>query len=89
MSANTTPSNNKPDKEIRLKGIPVSAGVCIGKLYLYTSEEIPLVPRNLTPEEIPGEIERFSDALITTRKEILQIQNSITEKTWARARRYF
>lgn len=54
--------------------------MCIGQLYLYTSEEIPLVPRNLTPAEIPGEIERFSDALITTRKEILQIQNSITEK---------
>ncbi len=69
--------------EIRYKGIPASPGIAIGKFYMFSSEEIPILERTIAAEDIPGEIARFEDALIATRKELLKIQTDIAAKIGA------
>ncbi|MGE4357507.1 MAG: phosphoenolpyruvate--protein phosphotransferase [Candidatus Omnitrophota bacterium] len=67
-------------KEIILKGIPASPGIAIGQAFLVETEE-PVIPRRqISDEEIPNEIARFEEALIQTRKEILEIKKKIAEE---------
>ena len=65
----------------RLKGIPVSPGVAIGKAYVIHSEVSFNIPvRNILPDEISKEIARFEDALTRTRAEILGIRKKISNQ---------
>ncbi len=62
----------------KLKGIPVSPGIAIGKVHLLDSEELlKTVPHSVGPEDISKEIARFEDALTHTRSEILGIRKKI------------
>ena len=63
-----------------LKGIPASPGVAVGKAFLLDSEEIPLAKQPVAQAVIPQEIARFEEALIQTRKEILEIQTKISKE---------
>ncbi|MDP8262282.1 MAG: phosphoenolpyruvate--protein phosphotransferase [Candidatus Ancaeobacter aquaticus] len=65
--------------EREFKGIPVSPGVAIGKVFLFDSEEDVIVKRKLSPKDIPNEITRFEGALIQARREILDIQKKIAK----------
>ncbi|MDX9701786.1 MAG: phosphoenolpyruvate--protein phosphotransferase [Candidatus Auribacterota bacterium] len=66
--------------EIVYRGIPVSPGFVIGKVYKFESPLYPAVQeRIITESEIPLEIARFENALIKTRKQILDIQKHIAE----------
>ncbi len=61
-----------------LKGIAVSPGIAIGKVYLLEKRRISSVPSYpVADEDIPGEIARFEEALIKTREEIVNIQEKI------------
>ncbi|MEA3369652.1 MAG: phosphoenolpyruvate--protein phosphotransferase [Candidatus Ratteibacteria bacterium] len=61
-----------------LKGIAVSPGIAIGKVYLLAKRRISSVPNYpVGDEDIPGEIARFEEALIKTREEIVNIQGKI------------
>ncbi|MCM8766251.1 MAG: PEP-utilizing enzyme, partial [Candidatus Omnitrophica bacterium] len=63
-----------------LKGIPASPGIAMGQAFLMEMEE-PTVPRRqISDEDLPNEIARLEDALIQTRKEILEIQKKIAEE---------
>ena len=62
-----------------IKGIAVSPGFVIGKVFIFDSEEEVVIEREIADDRIPAEIARFEDALIATRKEIIQIQDKITE----------
>lgn len=81
---NSSSKQNQPvekkTKEIVYRGIPVSPGFVIGKAYKF---ETPLYPtiqeRTIHESEIPLEIARFENALIKTRKQILDIQRNIAE----------
>ncbi len=68
-----------PTKEIIFKGIAASPGVVIGKTFLFDREEDVVIERKITKAEIPMEIMRLEEALIKTRKEILQIQKKIAK----------
>ena len=59
------------------QGLGVSPGIAEGEVVVHwqDEEEIPL--RDITPEDIPGEIARFEAALIATRQELLDIQQKI------------
>ncbi len=70
-----------PEKEYT--GIPVSPGVAIGKVFLFDSEEDFVSKHKIDKQEIPHEIARFEDALIATRKEILDIQKKISKSLGA------
>ena len=68
-------------KEIRLKGIGVSPGVAIGPAFVLAEETIRVPQRTIRPEEVLGEIRRFEEALIETRKQIRQIQDALRRQT--------
>ncbi len=63
-----------------LKGIPASGGVCIGKAFLFDSQEVSVIKKKISKEKIPDEISRFEEALIKTRSEILKIQSDISKE---------
>ena len=71
-------ANIKPEKAYH--GIGVSPGVVIGKAFIFDSEEVVVVKRDINSEQVPLEIARFEDALIRTRQEILDIQSKIAER---------
>jgi len=61
-------------------GIGVTPGVAIGKAFILDSEEVVVIKRHIDAEQVPSEIARFEDALIRTRKEILDVQSKISEQ---------
>lgn len=67
-------------KEKSYRGIPVSPGIAIGKVFIFDSQEEAILARPVKEEDLPKEIARFEDALIVTRREILAIQKQISEK---------
>lgn len=62
---------------IQLKGIAAATGVCIGPAFKVGKEEY-LVPRQAINEsDIPLQIQLFEEALIKTRREIIELQKKI------------
>ena len=72
-----TPVSGK--EPVTLKGIPASPGVAIGRAFLLDSEEIPVYKQPVAATAIPQEIARFEEALIQTRRQILDIQAKVSE----------
>ncbi|PIQ83050.1 MAG: phosphoenolpyruvate--protein phosphotransferase [Candidatus Omnitrophica bacterium CG11_big_fil_rev_8_21_14_0_20_64_10] len=77
----TSPASRKPKspqpKILRLSGIPASAGVAVGPAFLMDTHHVEVVKRPLKAAQVPPEIARFEEALIQTRREILDIQKKI------------
>ncbi|MDR0362063.1 MAG: phosphoenolpyruvate--protein phosphotransferase [Planctomycetota bacterium] len=64
--------------ETIIKGIPVSQGVAIGPAYVLGSVESKLPPSYLSDEEmIPGEVERFQQAVGTAQAEIEELKSRV------------
>ena len=63
--------------EKRFAGIPVAPGIahCVAVVHWEEDEEI--TPRQIQDHELPEEIARFESALISTRAELLEIQQKI------------
>ena len=66
--------------EKRYRGIPVSSGISMGKVFIFDSQEEVVQAHPVKTEDPPKEIARFEDALISTRREILGIQKEISKK---------
>lgn len=64
----------------KFKGIPTSGGIAIGKAYVIGKEEFSLQPRRLSPADIAHEILKFEEALIQTRKELIELQKEVAQK---------
>lgn len=65
---------------IKLTGIAAASGISIGPAYRIGKEEI-LVPKvAIKEEQVPIEIERFEEALIKTRREIINLQKRIASE---------
>ena len=62
-----------------LRGIPVSSGVCRGKLLVWRKAEAEVPHWELRAEEIPAEIERLERALVATRQQLLDVQRRVRE----------
>ena len=59
---------------IQIKGIAAASGISIGKAYKLGKEEF-IVPRQeINDQEIPIQIQLFEEALIKTRREIIELQ---------------
>lgn len=66
-----------PVEERIYKGIPVSAGVCHGRILVLKKAELS-VPQYTVPEEdLPRQVQRFEQALVATRQEIIEVQRQI------------
>lgn len=64
-----------------LKGIGVSPGIAIGKVFvLHSGESFNLPKRVVGAEQISNEIARFEDALTRTRNEILGIRRKLSDQ---------
>jgi phosphoenolpyruvate-protein phosphotransferase (PTS system enzyme I) len=68
-----------PRGEKTFRGIPVSAGVCRGKILVVGRGRPNFSKRHLSETELPEEINRLEKALIQTRHEILQVQRKVSE----------
>jgi phosphotransferase system enzyme I (PtsI) len=63
---------------ITLKGIAAAPGITVGPAYKLGKEEY-IVPReSIRPEDIPLQIQIFEEALIKTRREIIELQKRIS-----------
>ena len=60
-----------------IKGIPAAPGIVIGKAYKIGREEFTVPRLEIKQEEIPLQIQLFEEALIQTRKEIIDLQKRI------------
>ncbi|MBU0548170.1 MAG: phosphoenolpyruvate--protein phosphotransferase [Candidatus Omnitrophica bacterium] len=63
---------------IQLKGIGAAGGISIGAAYKLGKEEFVVLPEAITWEEIPVQIQLFEEALIKTRREIIELQKRIS-----------
>jgi phosphotransferase system enzyme I (PtsI) len=59
------------------RGIPVSEGVCRGRVLVLGGAQPAIPKRELSPEELPGEMNRLEKALVRTRQEILEVQRKV------------
>ncbi len=62
---------------IKFKGIAAAGGISIGPAYKIGREEFNIVRQEIREEDIPLQIQLFEEALIKTRKEILELQKRI------------
>jgi len=70
-------------KEIILKGIPASPGISIGKAFLFGREQYTIPRRAIKDDQVASEVNRFKDALMVTKEEILEIKKRISEEMGA------
>jgi len=65
--------------EVVFRGIPVSAGVCRGKILVLDRPRPVINKRKLPPQELNEEVSRLEKALISTRQQITEIQRRVSE----------
>lgn len=65
--------------EIVLQGIPASAGISHGQVFLYLQSELEIPHYSVDPEKRAAEIARFDQALLVTRQQIKQVQEQVRQ----------
>ena len=65
------------------RGIPVSAGVCRGKILVLDKVRHTISQRQLGDAELTGELDRLEQAFRQTRQQVLEVQRKITESVGA------
>src|SRR5439155_4657813 len=69
-----------PNKGERVfRGIPVSAGVCRGKILVFGRTRPSIIKRQLSDGELAEEINRLEKALVQTRHQILEVQRKVSQ----------
>src|SRR5215831_17390710 len=61
------------------RGIPVSSGVCRGKLLVMDRNRPTIAKRLLPPAQTAEEVNRLERALVQTRQQILDVQRRVSE----------
>ncbi|MCH9630304.1 MAG: Phosphoenolpyruvate-protein phosphotransferase [Chlamydiia bacterium] len=71
----------KQMKEIVISGSTISEGIAIGKLFLLSSDEEIMVPQFAIQEtEVDSEIERYRDAISSSRTDLKQLQVFLSDE---------
>ena len=65
---------------IELKGIAAAFGISIAPAYKIGKEEFSIAKESIRPEDVPVQIQLFEEALIQTRKEIIELQKRIAHE---------
>jgi phosphotransferase system enzyme I (PtsI) len=65
--------------ELTFRGIPVSAGVCRGKIVVVDHSRPSVGSRQLTDAQLDEEVNRLEKALVQTRHQILEVQRRVSE----------
>lgn len=71
------------------KGIPVSAGVCRGKILVLGKTESSIPHFEVSEEQIPLQTKRLEQAIIETRKQLLEVQHKVNKGLGADDARIF
>src|ERR1035437_3184033 len=61
-----------------LRGIPVSAGVCRGKILVLDKAQQTISKREIPEAELAEEVSRLERALVQTREQVLDVQRKVT-----------
>lgn len=62
------------------RGIPVSPGVCRGKILVLGKPHGDIFPRaEIAETDVPAELKCFEQALVDTRQQVLEVQRQLTE----------
>jgi phosphoenolpyruvate-protein phosphotransferase (PTS system enzyme I) len=61
-----------------LRGIPVSAGVCRGKILVLDKVQQTISKREISEAELAEEVSRLERALVQTREQVLDVQRKVT-----------
>lgn len=70
------PDSSRAGERI-LRGIPVSAGVCRGKILVLGKHNTSVPIHSVTESELPREWQRLERALVQTRQQILEVQRKV------------
>lgn len=65
---------------LKLKGIAAAPGINIGPAYRLDKEEFVIPKEAISSEDVPLQIQLFEEALIQTRKEIMELQKRISSE---------
>jgi len=65
--------------ERRIRGQGIAPGIARGPIVVHWDEDEEIPVRDVSADDLPGEIARFETALIATRAELLEIQQKIAE----------
>jgi phosphotransferase system enzyme I (PtsI) len=69
--------------ETIFRGIPVSAGVCRGKILVLDKPRHTIAQRRLSDAEVNGELDRLENAFRQTRQQVLEVQRKVIESVGA------
>ncbi|HEX3720723.1 MAG TPA: phosphoenolpyruvate--protein phosphotransferase [Verrucomicrobiae bacterium] len=61
------------------KGIPVSAGICQGKIFVLHKAQAEIPKYEVADEDLPLQVQRFEQALALTRQQLLEVQHKVSE----------
>ncbi|MCX7010008.1 MAG: phosphoenolpyruvate--protein phosphotransferase, partial [Kiritimatiellaeota bacterium] len=65
--------------ELELKGVGVSPGIVSGPAFVLAPETDAVVVRDITPADVPHELQRYEQALFATRQQIRELQHRMAE----------
>ena len=74
-SANPTPQL----AELEFTGVGVSPGIALGPAFILAPEDDTVVLREITTSDVSRELQRFEEALVTTRQQIHDLQHRMAE----------
>ena len=61
------------------RGIPVSAGVCRGKVLVLHQARHVIARREMADDDVNGEVKRFEQSLVRTRQQITEVQRRVSQ----------
>jgi phosphoenolpyruvate-protein phosphotransferase (PTS system enzyme I) len=61
------------------KGIPVSAGIAQGKIFVLSRTKTSIPKYDVAETDLPQQIQRLHHALVLTRQQIIEVQNKVSQ----------
>jgi phosphoenolpyruvate-protein phosphotransferase (PTS system enzyme I) len=61
------------------KGIPVSAGICQGKIFVLHKAQADVPKYDVADSELSQQVQRFEQALLLTKRQILDVQHKVSQ----------
>lgn len=70
--------------EATFRGIPVSAGVCVGKILVLGQQRAQIERQEIPEADVPRQLERLEQGLLATRQQLHELQQQVTQAMGAK-----
>ncbi len=70
--------------ETVFRGIPVSSGVCVGKILVLGQQRAKIFRQEIPEADVPRQLERLEQGLLATRQQLHEIQQQVTQAMGAK-----